>query len=188
MMDPSRARPARLIHLSLFDRRSTAVRLRHALLTTWLLTWLAGCGAPPLHRAQETTDRLAQTVLDAFAGRDEAALRALALDEREFREQVWPELAASRAERNLPFGYVWTDLRTKSDASLAGLFEEFGGRSYELERVMFTGGTTQYGTFLVHRKAALLVREGDGTRHVIRLFGSVIEKGRRFKVFSFVVD
>ena len=99
-----------------------------------------------------------------------------------------PERPASRPGRNLPFGYVWTDLRTKSDAGLTGVLAEFGGRSYDLERIVFTGETTQYQTFLIHRNAALQVRDRDGARHMVRLFGSVIEKGRRFKVFSYVVD
>ncbi len=56
------------------------------------------------------------------------ALRDLALNEIEFREQVWPELPAARPERNLPFSYVWGDLRQKSDANLERTLARHGGR------------------------------------------------------------
>lgn len=88
----------------------------------------------------------------------------------------------------MPFSYVWGDLRSKSEAGLAGVMVTHGGRTYTLEGIRFTGGTTQYDSYLVHRESALDVRGADGQRQTLRLFGSVIEKGGRFKVFSYVTD
>ncbi len=147
----------------------------------------AGC-ARPLPNSHISLEALAAAVLDAVESRDAAALRSLALDEREFREHVWPELPASRPERNMPFSYVWTDLRTKSEAGLNAVLAAYGGRRYQLDRVRFTGGATQYETFVVHRESVVEVRDGEGRRETLQLFGSVIEKGGRFKVFSYVVD
>lgn len=147
----------------------------------------AGCGSP-LPNSHTALEALAAAVLDAVESRDAAALRSLALDEREFREHVWPELPVSRPERNMPFGYVWTDVRTKSEAGLNAVLAAYGGRRYQLDRVRFTGGATQYETFVVHRDSVVDVRDGDGRRETLQLFGSVIEKGGRFKVFSYVVD
>lgn len=146
------------------------------------------CGRGALKNDRESPDALGRAVLEAIAGRDRDALQSLSLDEEEFREQVWPELPASRRERNLPFGYVWTDLRTKSHAGLNSTLAAHGGRIYQLEKVTFTGGTTQYRTFLVHRAATLDVRDRHGQQQTLTLFGSVIEKDRRFKIFSYVVD
>jgi len=148
---------------------------------------LTACSRP-IPNSQASAEALAQAVLDAVAARDEAALRRLALDEQEFREHVWPDLPASRPERNLPFSYVWGDLRTKSDASLAALLVEHGGRRYQLEGIQFRGGTTKYETSVVHRDSRLEVRDADGKRDTIQLFGSVIQKAGGFKVFSYVVD
>jgi hypothetical protein len=145
------------------------------------------CGGPALSETRESAAAVAQAVLDAVATRDERVLRALSLDEREFREAVWPELPASRPERNVPFGYAWTDLRTKSNAGLGMMLEAHGGRAYQLEQVAFRS-TTQYQTFVVHRDAVLTVRDLAGQRHDLRLFGSVIETNRRFKEISYVVD
>ena len=75
--------------------------------------------APPLANTHSSASSLASAVLDALARRDRAALKALALNETEFRDHVWPELPAARPERNLPFSYVWGELRQKSLQALA---------------------------------------------------------------------
>jgi hypothetical protein len=151
---------------------------------------LAGsaCGARPIAHAEESPAALARAVLTALEARDVNRLGELALNEAEFRAVVWPELPASRSERNLPFGYVWADLRTKSHNGLSQVVGSYGGRRYELVSVRFAGPTTQYQTFLVHRDAVLAVRDSNGEHQVLKLFGSVLERDRRFKIFSYVVD
>jgi hypothetical protein len=148
-----------------------------------------GLEAPtPLSHAHTSPESLARSVLAAIAARDAASLRALALTEQEFRQHVWPDLPASRSERNLPFSYVWGDLRQKSESSLARSISRYGGRSLALVRVEYAGETTRYASFVVHRETALIVRGGDASEHRVRLYGSTLEKDRLFKVFSYVVD
>ena len=99
---------------------------------------------PPLANAQTSATALASAVLTGFERRDIVTLRALAVNEQEFRDHVWPELPSARPERNLPFSYVWGDLRQKSEAALAGTLASREGQHYELIAVRFLGGTTQY--------------------------------------------
>jgi hypothetical protein len=127
-------------------------------------------------------------VLTAFERRDLAALRSLALDEREFREHVWPELPAAKPERNLPVSFVWGDLHQKSDASLEGLLDELGGEHLTAVSVRFLGATTPYQSYLVHRRAVVRVRDEAGAERDVRAFGSVLAKDGGYKVFSYVVD
>ena len=154
----------------------------------WLLALaVCSCGPPPLAHVEPSADALARSLLDALARRDEGALRGLALDEREFRAHVWPSLPAALPERNLPFSYVWGDLRQKSDTSLRGILAEHGGRRYDLVRVRFGGRTTEYAGFRVHRDTILVVRQG-GEDVELRLCGSLLEKDGGWKVFSYLVD
>jgi hypothetical protein len=150
----------------------------------------SGCQSPPapLEHTFESPEALAREVLKLVEFRDTHRLGQLALSEREFADLVWPELPASRPERNLPLDYVWGDLRTKSRAHLGRIAEQFGGRRYELVGVSFRGETTTYRSYVVHRKAELIVREADGHEDRLRLFGSVLERDGRYKLFSFVVD
>lgn len=155
----------------------------------WVLAvFVYACASPsPLAGTRGTSFDLAQAVLTAVADSDCAALERLALNEREFRDHVWPHLPAARPERNLPFSYVWGDLRQKSEASLARMLAEHGGRRYELLGVEFDG-VTDYGRYRVHREAALRVRDAAGLERALRLSGSMIEQHGAWKVFSYAVD
>ena len=52
----------------------------------------------------------------------------------------------------------------------------------------FTGETTQYPSFLVMRDSEIVAADETGRELVLRLFGSVLVKDGRCKVFSYVVD
>lgn len=163
------------------------MRLAIALL---LSTCLAACApaSRPLAHSYDSADALAGAVLSAIESRDIDALNRLALNEQEFREHVWPELPAARPERNLPLSYVWGDLHQKSNASLGAALAKHGGKKYALRSIRFTGETTSYQSYRVHRDSELTVTDNEGRDQPVRLFGSVIEKDGRFKVFSFVVE
>jgi hypothetical protein len=143
---------------------------------------------PPLANTAETPSALAGAVLDALQHRDVNRLHALSLDEREFREHVWPDLPAARPDRNLPISYVWGDLRQKSESSLGRVVAAKGGQPLELVSLRFAGGTTAYKSYAVHRQAVMVVKDGTGAQTEFRAFGSVLEKDGQFKVFSYVVD
>jgi hypothetical protein len=149
-----------------------------------------GCSQPSslLGNAHPSSQALAAAVLDAIARRDVATLRGLALNEQEFREHVWPELPASRPERNLPFSYVWGDLRQKSETSLTQTMARHGGRRYTLVSVRFAGETTRYPSYTVYRETILKVRDDQAIEGDLRVFGSSLEKDDTWKVFSYVVD
>ncbi len=142
---------------------------------------------PPLTHDYPSADSLARAVLGALASKDRASLDALALSEQEFRDLVWPDLPASRPERNLPFSYVWGDLRQKSQSGLSATLSAHGGKPYELVRVTFKGDTP-YANYRVHRDATFRVTIASGEEVDLRVCGSMLEKDGAWKVFSYVVD
>lgn len=149
----------------------------------------AGCAnsPPPLANTRASAEAVAAAVLEALAGKDRAALEALALNEAEFRAHAWPELPAAKPERNLPFSYVWGDLAQKSRHTLSGTLATHGGVRYELQRVSFAG-QTKYPSYIVHRETTIHVRDASGVEHPLRVYGSMLEKDGAWKVFSYVVD
>jgi hypothetical protein len=159
-----------------------------SLIVTAGIASLMGCGPPPLSNAARSADELARAVLQAYADRDESRLRSLALDEREFRDHVWPSLPAARPERNLPFSYVWGDLRQKSDTSLRGGLARYGGQPFVFEGLDFAGGVTDYPGYRVHRGTVFRLRDSSGSTREVRLCGSFVEKDGVWKVFSYVTD
>ncbi len=150
-------------------------------------TLSCGTTSPPLSNTYGTPEALAAAVLHAIANRDRPRLEGLALDQEEFRGHVWPELPAARPERNLPFSYVWGDLRQKSELALSRTISEHGGQRYKLERVTF-GDETTYPSYTVHRAASLIVRDDSDAELTLRVCGSMIEKAGAWKVFSYVID
>jgi hypothetical protein len=149
---------------------------------------LSACGPHPLGVAQPTAEALAREVVAAFARGDEPRLRALALSEKEFQQRVWPALPAARPERNVPWSYVWMDLRQKSDASLKRSIRQHRGEAYELIGVRFDGKTTDHGTYRISRACVLLVRDRRGIGRELRLAGSLIETAEGWKVFSYAAE
>jgi hypothetical protein len=170
--------------------RPGASRGARLLLSFCLLCLASGCQqAPaPVAGTLPTPEALAAAVLDALAARDEGRLRRLAVSEAEFRERIWPELPASRPERNLTADYVWNDLAQKSEASRRGVLARLGGQRLALRSVEFAGETTDYETYSVSRDAELVVADEAGAEQRIRVFGSVLRADGGVKVFSYVVD
>ncbi len=134
----------------------------------------------------ESPARLAEAVLLAVQARDRESLRALPLSEREFREEVWPEMPAAG---RVPAGLAWEDLRQKGENNLRRVLAELAGRRLALEQLSFVGGSTPYRTFVVHRKPRLRLRDLDSGEQIeLALFGSILEHERRYKLFSWVVN
>jgi hypothetical protein len=153
-----------------------------------LALFATSCGTAPLPNAHDSPEALSRAVLAAIQARDGDALHALALNKGEFAEDVWPELPAARPERNLSSSFVWGDLNQKSNITLRDTLVAQGGRKYEFVSIRFLGETTAYKSYRVHRESELTVKDAEGNARQLRVFGSVIEKGGRYKVFSYVVD
>lgn len=153
------------------------------------LLFLASCASPttPLADTRDSAQAVAQAVTEAVTAGNRAALASLALSEQEFREHIWPELPAARPERNLPFSYVWGDLHQKSGTSLAATLERYRGQRLTLVDVRH-GEATSYEGYTVHRDSVFVVRTADGVTEDVRLCGSMVEQGGRWKVFSYVVN
>jgi hypothetical protein len=152
------------------------------------LGFLVSCGSPPpLENTFSSPSELAAALLDALEGNDRLRLEQLAIDEREFHDHVWPRLPASSPNRNLPFSYVWGDLRQKSAATLSETLARHGGRRYRLIGVEFAD-LADYSSYRVHRDTALRVRDAEGGEKTLRLCGSMIESDGGWKVFSYVID
>lgn len=141
----------------------------------------------PLADTRDSPAAVAQAVIDAVIAGNSEALASLALTEQEFREHIWPALPSARPERNLPFSYVWGDLRQKSSASVATTLAKYRGQRLTLVDVRF-GEATPYEGYTVHRDSVFVVRTADGTTDDVRLCGSMVEQRGRWKVFSYVAN
>lgn len=162
------------------------MRLIASIVLALCLGLAAGCGrVPPLADAQESPEALLTAVLGALASRDTVTLNRLVVSEQEFKDHVWPHLPAARPERNLPFSYVWGDLRQKSQQGMSRTLRDLGGQRLRLVRVSFSD-KTEYPGAVVHRRTVVTVVDDRGYTREVRVCGSLIEQDGRWKVFSYV--
>jgi hypothetical protein len=156
----------------------------------------AACSTPaeptvsvaPLSNTFDSPEAVARAVLSALAERNVDRLRALPLSEAEFRGHVWPELPTSRPERNVPFEYAWGQLKQQSDGFLEQTIARYAGKPLTFVNARFTGDTTQYASFSVIRESEIVATDETGRDLILRLYGSVMVKDGRYKVFSYVID
>jgi hypothetical protein len=152
---------------------------------------VAGCSAAPaslaLSPSYESKDAAVTSFLQALAARDVHTLAQQVVNQQEFLKHIWPALPASRPDVGMPADRAWADQAQRNQGFLAQLLAEHGGQRYELVAASFDGSPTTYGSFRIHPKTRLDIRDASGVREV-RLFGSMIESGGRWKVYSFVVD
>jgi hypothetical protein len=132
-------------------------------------------------------DAAVEAFLTALRARDHGTLAAQVVTETEFLKYVWPQLPASRPEVGMPADRAWADQTQKNALFLAQTLGEHGGRHYQLIAASFNGAAADYGPFSIHPRTTLDVRDGSTVR-AVQLFGSMIESGGRWKIYSFVVD
>ena len=71
--------------------------------------------------------------------------------------------------------------------NLAGLQKTMGyaGRRLQFVSIRLADGLQEYDGFRMHRDVRLTVRDSDGKEFEVKLFGSILEAGGKFKIYSF---
>lgn len=140
---------------------------------------------PRLEGGADSLEALAKRALEALERRDAAALHALRVDAREYREVVWPELPQSKPPHTLTVDFHWGLLDTNSLKGMRNALRDFGGQHLELLEVFPEQGVEDHRTFQALRKVALKVKSPAGEVAVLRVLGSVIVQEGRYKLLSF---
>ncbi|MBM4245217.1 MAG: hypothetical protein FJ148_15615 [Deltaproteobacteria bacterium] len=136
-------------------------------------------------------EELIARFLDALRVQDTDALESLRLTRDEYVHLVIPghvppgeppqRIGPEAAE------YFFAVMDAKSRHFRNALVERFGGRSLELHEIGFEKGVARYAGHRAHRRAALWLREADGSLTELRT-GSVVERDGRFKFASYTRD
>lgn len=147
----------------------------------------AGRSARPAVSSEASPDLLAARVLDGLAAADVPALSALVVTKDEFCSLVFPELPSSKVP-NVTCDFVWDLADASSTAGLREVLSRHRGERYELVAVTFEKGSVKYPSFTVHKDPVVTIKDGSGQEKRLRLFGDVLEREGRFKLFGFMVD
>lgn len=145
---------------------------------------------PVLRGGAASAHELVDSFLRALAARDEAALRKLCVDEREYREFIIPysvpEGQAPRRVSERPSQVFWQLLDTKNRAYAQKLIAEHGGQAM-VHRSHRFAQDRRYAGYVAHGPTEILVTGAGGAEKLIRT-GWVAELGGRYKFIGFEWD
>lgn len=133
----------------------------------------------------ESLDDLLRTVERGLAERDTTRLHDLMINEREYRDILFPAFPASHPPINAGFETVWILQYPDSYRGLHRILERYGGRNVRITAVRFDDPDQDFVNFILHETSRVdATIDGLALRN-IRLFGSVIRVGEQWKVLTY---
>lgn len=147
----------------------------------------AAIGGPTLTalvNASPSRDALLQRFAGALERRDTTAFRQMIVNAREFIDLIYPD--SPFASDGFRPTAVWSVILSTTAAGFARLLETRGGKP--LGAVGMTcadRGPNREGKNLIWNQCLVRIRDANGTERREQLFGSIIERGGRFKFISY---
>lgn len=141
-----------------------------------------------LRGAAASLDDLLRTVERGLAERDTARLEALTVNAREFRSILFPAFPAAHPPIDAPVDVVWIQQFTDTRRGLRHALHALGGRDVRIEDIRFDRPNQDFVNFVLDETSHVdLVVDGERLEDV-RLFGSVVRVGDRWKVLTWPDD
>jgi hypothetical protein len=137
-----------------------------------------------LRGASASLDALVARWAVAVSQRDSAALNAMVIDRAEFAWMYYPDSPMTKPPYEMPPGLLWSQVLANSDEGAKGLLARFGGASIRVHGVSCNPGKAQ-GHNIMHEGCEVRATVGGKPIAKARLFGSVIERGGRFKFLGY---
>jgi hypothetical protein len=149
----------------------------------------AACGStdagPRLEGGYRSMNSLVEHYLEAVEAGDTARMNAMRVTEYEHNELLWPSFPASRPEFNMPIDFAWQNLDRHSRRDAARVAHDYAGEDLTLLNISCHEGVTEYETFRVHGNCWLMLEEYPAE---VKMLGSIVEMGGRFKLIGIVED
>lgn len=138
-----------------------------------------------LDGAAGSLDDLIWTVERGLAESDTPRLQDLMINEREYRDILFPAFPASHPPINAGFETVWILQYPDSFRGLRRLLERYGGRDVHVLAVRFDHPDQDFVNFILHETSRVDITVDGETLQDVRLFGSVIRIGDQWKVLTY---
>ena len=138
-----------------------------------------------LEGARGSLGDLLHTVERGLAESDTARLTELMINEREYRDILFPAFPASHPPINAGFETVWILQYPDSYRGLRRLLERYGGKDVRVLDVRFDHPDQDFVNFILHETSRVDVTVDGDSLHDVRLFGSVIRIGDQWKVLTY---
>jgi hypothetical protein len=138
-----------------------------------------------LENASASREDLVRRFVKALAGGDLAALRAMAITPREFVDLVYPSSPYTRAPYRQSPGLTWMQIRNPSESGLSRLVHRLGGKPLTGDGLTCEPTPDRQGANLIWTGCTLRLTGTGAAPAPHRYFGSILERGGKFKFVSF---
>ena len=133
-------------------------------------------------------DSLVARFTDAVARQDTAAVRAMVLDRAEYGWIYFPSLQRMNPATNMQPEVMWMLHTQESEKGITRVMRRLGGGqarfgAYACEAAPRVEGANRYWDACMVQTVAR-----DGEQATLKLFGSLIERGGRWKIVSYAND
>ena len=146
-------------------------------------------GEPRLKHGARTPEELVSTVLRAFSTGDTVALTDVLIDEREWKEYLYPEFSlhypAAKDMRREVKEYLWQNHAMGSAKSLLKGLAKLGGRTLRLESISYDDTLQRFASYQIHQGTVAGVVDAKGERSEITSLGSIVEMDGVYKLLSY---
>jgi hypothetical protein len=138
-----------------------------------------------LRHASPSRDALVRRFLEALSTSDTTSLNAMVLDRSEFAFLYYPTAAISKPPYEAPPQLLWGQIISSSNEGLSKLLVRTAGESIALDGIACDTAVVSEGDNLLHSNCRVTLRIGRGAPTTGRLFGTIIERGGRFKFIGY---
>lgn len=133
-------------------------------------------------------DALVRDFVSALARQDTAALIAMHVTRPEFAWLYYPHSPTAQPGRYLDPKTMWFLLSLESEKGLTRLMQRLGGKGAELRELTCEPEPRVEGPNRLWEQCRLALRNTPPGFRAERLFGTILERGGRFKFISYKTD
>ncbi|MCC6243095.1 MAG: hypothetical protein IT353_09655 [Gemmatimonadaceae bacterium] len=134
-----------------------------------------------LQFASTSMRALVERFATAVQRRDSVAFERMVVSASEFAWLYFPSSKMSRPPYEAPPGLLWGQLLASSNNGIRSTLAKFGGRTWKVDATTCDSTVVVEGANRLHESCTLSLRETDGRTVSVRLFGTILERDRRFK-------
>jgi len=146
---------------------------------------IGGEPATELLHASRSRNELVRRLVHAVSSQDTSAMREMILTAREFADLVYPTSPYTHPPYAQAPGFVWAQIVQPSASGFRRLMRRRGGIAFSYIDHACNAPPERQGHNTIWTGCTVRVRAPDGDTTTQRWFGSIIERGGRFKFVSY---
>ncbi len=139
----------------------------------------------PVFKSKED---LARAYVAAILSSDMRGIAQTLMTRAEFAWVYYPENPLSRPPYELPAGLAWFELEGNSLAGVRRALATYGGRGVVLRELQCSLAPVEQRTNRLWNGCVAVLRHEDGSDAEVRMFGTILERGGRFKLVTAAND